>query len=80
MPFSKKIPETVARSVRLERPSSEPPDEYSRFVACTTSYVSNLALRNSFARDPECTRWKAARTGSGSRNGTTTSAATPSKT
>jgi len=77
MPFIKKPPETVTRSVCLEQPVSDLLDEYCRFVECTPDYVTNFALRKTLSRDPEYKRWKAAQTESPSPKGTTPSHPTP---
>jgi hypothetical protein len=63
MAIVKKPPETVNRSLQLERPVSELLDDYARFVDCTPDYVANFALRKTLARDPEYRKWKAAPNG-----------------
>jgi hypothetical protein len=59
MAIVKKPPETVDRSLQLERPVSELLDDYARFVDCTPDYVANFALRKTLARDPDYRKWKA---------------------
>jgi hypothetical protein len=80
MPFIKKPPETVTRSVRLVQPVSVLLDEYCRFVERTADYVTNFALRKTLCRDPEYQRCKAAQTGSPSLQETIPSLPTARKT
>ena len=59
MALVKKPPESVNRSLSLEKPVSELLDDYCRFVDCTPDYVSNFTLRKTLARDPDFKKWKA---------------------
>lgn len=45
MPYIKKPPELVSRSIKLEQPVSELLDDYSRFVECTPDHVANYVLK-----------------------------------
>jgi hypothetical protein len=65
MAIVKRPPESVSRSLSLERPVSELLDDYCKFVDCTADYVANFALRKTLARDPENKKWKASKNGSG---------------
>jgi hypothetical protein len=65
MAIVKKPPESVNRSLSLEKPVSELLDDYCKFVDCTADYVANFALKKTLSRDPEYKKWKAARNGSG---------------
>jgi hypothetical protein len=64
MAIVKRPPESVNRSLSLEKPVSELLDDYCKFVDCTPDYV-NFALRKTLARDPEDRKWKAAKNGPG---------------
>jgi len=61
MAIVKKPPESVSRSLSLEKPVSELLDDYCKFVDCTPDYVANFALRKTLARDPEYRKWKASK-------------------
>lgn len=65
MAIVKRPPESVSRSLSLEKPVSELLDDYCKFVDCTADYVANFALRKTLARDPEYKKWKASKNGSG---------------
>jgi hypothetical protein len=67
MALVKKPPETISRTLKLDRPVSELLDEYCRFVDCTPDYVTNFLLRKTLAQDAEFRRWKAARNGAARR-------------
>jgi hypothetical protein len=58
MAIVKRPPESVNRSLSLEKPVSELLDDYCKFVDCTPDYVANFALRKTLARDPEYRKWK----------------------
>ena len=60
MAIVKKPPESVTRSLSLEKPVSKLLDDYSRFVDCTPDYVANFALKRMLSRDAEYKKWKAA--------------------
>jgi hypothetical protein len=66
MAIIKRPPESVARSLRLEQPLSEPLDDCARLVDCSADYVANFALRETLARDPDYKRWKASQGTGGS--------------
>jgi hypothetical protein len=57
----KRPPESVSRSLSLEKPVSELLDDYCKFVDCTPDYVANFALRKTLSRDPEYKKWRASR-------------------
>ena len=59
MAIIKKPPQSVSRSLQLDRPVSDLLDDYARFVDCTPDYVANFALRKTLQRDPEYKKWKA---------------------
>ena len=59
MPYIKKPPELVSRSLKLEQPVSELLDDYSRFVECTPDHVANYVLKKLLWRDPEYRKWRA---------------------
>lgn len=59
----KKPPESVTRSLSLEKPVSKLLDDYSRFVDCTPDYVANFALKRMLSRDREYKKWNAASEG-----------------
>jgi hypothetical protein len=63
MAIVKRPPESVSRSLSLEKPVSELLDDYCKFVDCTPDYVANFALRKMLARDPEYKKWKASKNG-----------------
>lgn len=65
MAIVKRPPESVNRSLSLEKPVSELLDDYCKFVDCTPDYVANFALRKTLARDPEYRKWKASKNGAG---------------
>jgi len=65
MAIVKRPPESVSRSLSLEKPVSELLDDYCKFVDCTPDYVANFALRKTLARDPEYRKWKASNNGPG---------------
>ena len=58
MPYIKKPPELVSRSIKLEQPVSELLDDYSRFVECTPDHVANYVLKKLLWRDPEYRKWR----------------------
>jgi hypothetical protein len=60
MAFVKKPPESIERTLHLERPVSELLDDYCRFVDCGPDYVANFALRKMLSRDPDYRKWKTA--------------------
>jgi len=45
MAIVKRPPESVNRSLSLEKPVSELLDDYCTFVDCTPDYVANVALK-----------------------------------
>lgn len=59
MAIVKRPPESVSRSLSLEKPISELLDDYCKFVDCTADYVAKFALKRMLARDPEYKKWKA---------------------
>jgi hypothetical protein len=63
MAIVKRPPESVSRSLSLEKPVSELLDDYCKFVDCTADYVANFALRKTLSRDPEYKKWRASRNG-----------------
>lgn len=65
MAIVKRPPESVSRSLSLEKPVSELLDDYCKFVDCTADYVANFALKKTLSRDPEYRKWKASKNGSG---------------
>jgi hypothetical protein len=65
MAIVKRPPESVGRSLSLEKPVSELPDDYCRFIDCTPDYVANFALKKTLSRDPEYKKWKSSKNGSG---------------
>ena len=65
MAIVKRPPESVSRSLSLEKPVSELLDDYCKFVDCTPDYVANFALRKTLSRDPEYRKWKASKNGAG---------------
>ena len=65
MAIVKRPPESVSRSLSLEKPVSELLDDYFKFVDCTPDYVANFALKKMLARDLEYKKWKAAKNGAG---------------
>jgi hypothetical protein len=73
MAIVKRPPESVNRSLSLEKPVSELLDDYCKFVDCTADYVANFALKKTLSRDPEYKKWRASRNGSAA--GATESAA-----
>jgi hypothetical protein len=64
MAIVKRPPESVSRSLSLEKPVSELLDDYCRFVDCTPDYVANFTLKKTLSRDPEYKKWKASTNGS----------------
>jgi hypothetical protein len=65
MAIVKRPPESVSRSLSLEKPVSELLDDYCKFVECTADYVANFALRKTLSRDTEYKKWKASKNGAG---------------
>jgi hypothetical protein len=65
MAIVKRPPESVNRSLSLEKPVSELPHDYCKFVDCTPDYVANFASGKTLARDPEYRKWKASKHGPG---------------
>lgn len=65
MAIVKRPPESVSRTLSLEKPVSELLDDYCKFVDCTPDYVANYALKKMLARDPEYRKWKASKNGGG---------------
>jgi hypothetical protein len=65
MAIVKRPPESVSRSLSLEKPISELLDDYCRFVDCTPDYVANFTLKKTLSRDHEYKKWKASKNGSG---------------
>ena len=63
MAIVKRPPESVVRSLSLEKPVSELLDDYCKFVDCTADYVANFALKKMLSRDPEYKKWKTAKIG-----------------
>jgi hypothetical protein len=63
MAIVKRPPESVSRSMLLEKPVSELLDDYCKFVDCTPDYVANFALRKTLSRDPEYKKWKTLKNG-----------------
>jgi hypothetical protein len=63
MAIVKRPPESVSRSLSLEKPVSELLDDYCKFVDCSPDYVVNFALRKTLSRDPEHRKWKASKNG-----------------
>jgi hypothetical protein len=63
MAIVKRPPESVIRSLSLEKPVNELLDDYCKFVDCTADYVANFALKKMLSRDPEYKKWKAAKIG-----------------
>jgi hypothetical protein len=59
MPIVKRPPESVNRSLSLEKPVSDLLNDYCKFVDCTADYVANFALKKTLSRDPEYKKWKA---------------------
>jgi len=55
MPYIKKPPEVVSRTLKLEQPVSELLDDYSRFVECSPDHVTNFVLKKLLWRDPGIT-------------------------
>jgi len=58
MAIIKKPPQSINRSLQLDKPVSDLLDDYARFVDCTPDYVANFALRKTLQRDPEYKKWK----------------------
>jgi hypothetical protein len=65
MAIVKRPPESVSRSLTLEKPVSELLDNYCKFVDCTPDYVANFALKKTLSRDPEYKKWKGSKNGTG---------------
>lgn len=63
MAIVKKPPESVNRSLSLEKPVSDLLDNYCKFVDCSADYVANFALKKMLSRDPEYKKWKTAHNG-----------------
>ena len=63
MAIVKRPPESVSRTLSLEKPVSELLDDYCKFVDCSPDYVANFALRKTLSRDPEYKKWRASRNG-----------------
>jgi hypothetical protein len=63
MAIVKRPPESVSRSLSLEKPVSELLDDYCKFVDCTPDYVANFTLRKTLSPDPEYKKWRASRNG-----------------
>ena len=61
--FIKKLPVSVERTLRLEKPVSGLLDEYCRFVDFAADCVANFSLRKMLGRAPEYRKWKASRDG-----------------
>ena len=57
MPYIKKPPEVVGRTIKLEQPVSELLDDYSGFVECSPDHVTNYVLKKLLWRDPEYRKW-----------------------
>ena len=68
MAIVKKPPESVSRSLSLEKPVSDLLDNYCKFVDCSADYVTNFALKKMLSRDPEYKKWKMAHNGASSLN------------
>ena len=58
VPYIKKPPEVVNRTLELEQPVSELLDDYSRFVECSPDHVTNFVLKKLLWRDPEYRKWR----------------------
>jgi len=58
MPYIKRPPETIDRSLLLEEPVSELLDDYARFIDSTPDHVVNTALRKVLWKDPEYRKWR----------------------
>jgi len=65
MAIVKRPPGPVSHSLSLEKPVSELPGDYCKFVDCTPDYVANFAMKKMLARDPEHKKWKASRNSGG---------------
>ena len=65
MAIVKRPPESVTRSLSLEKPVGELLDGYRKFLDCAPDYLANFALGKTPARDPEYRKWKAANNGPG---------------
>jgi hypothetical protein len=65
MAIVKRPPESISRSLSLEKPVSELLDDYCKFVDCTADYVANFALKKTLSRDPEYKKWKASKNSAG---------------
>jgi hypothetical protein len=63
MAVGKGPPESVTRSLSLEKPVSELLDDYSRFVDSPPDCVANIALKKTLSCDPEYKEWKAGGSG-----------------
>jgi len=61
MPYIKKPPEVVSRTIKLEQPVNELLDDYSRFVECSPDHVTNFVLKKLLWRDPEYRKWRSER-------------------
>ncbi len=73
MPYIKRPPEIVDRSLLLEQPVSELLDGYARFIDTTPDHVVNSALRKVFWKDPEYRKWRSGRLGLGHKKATNSS-------
>jgi len=58
MPYIKKPPEVVSRTLQIEQPVSELLDDYSRCVECSPDHVTNFVLKKLLGRDPEYRKWR----------------------
>ena len=58
MPYIKKLPEVISRTLKLEQPVSELLDDYCRFVECSPDHVTNFVFKKLLWRDPEYRKWR----------------------
>ena len=58
MPYIKRPPEVVSRTLKLEQPVSELLDDYCRFVECSPDHETNFVLKKLLWRDPEYRKWR----------------------
>jgi hypothetical protein len=63
MAIVKRPPESMSRSLSLEKPVGKLLDDDCKFVDCTCGYDRNVALKKTLSRDQENKRWKASKNG-----------------
>jgi hypothetical protein len=61
MPIVKKVPEMLAREVKLEQPVNELLEDYARFIESSPDHVVNAVLKKVLWRDLDYRKWRGER-------------------